>query len=136
MYTNTKLSFMTIMIVSVLGVIAVGMIPSAPTVQAVKCEDISGTDKWNGEAHDDNNPSESKFHKMIFKEKATTCEVAKCYDMENCKGTIEKDDYDKFKTTFVYEATSDDVQDCFDHRMDLGGELKDYEIHHCAVGSY
>ena len=105
----------------------------------VKCEDIKHTDdnkmKWGSTDHDDNSPSESKFNKMV-EGKNTICEVAKCYDHDECKGEITKGEWKDFKESIVYVGTSKEVNDCLDHRMDLGGELKDYELHHCAVGSY
>lgn len=109
------------------------------TVNAVKCEDIKHTDdevmKWGGESHGDNNPSESKFNKLV-EGKGTICEIAKCYDHDECKGEIEKHEYKEFKESIAYIGTTEEVNDCLDKRMDLGNELKDYEIHHCAVGSY
>lgn len=108
--------------------------------KTVKCEDVKGVMKWKPTDHDDNNPSEKKFEKMIFKENATTCEVAKAYDHDIVKGTIEKEDWKEFKISFVYEGTSEDVQDCLDYRYKLPDDgkpaLQAYEILDCAVGNY
>ena len=110
-----------------------------PYVSAEKCEDVKGTMKWGSTDHKDNNPSESKFEKMIFG-KATICEVAKCYDHDECKGTIKSDDWKDFKESFVYVGTTDDVQDCLDYRFKLPDDcdkaLQAYEIKDCALGDY
>ena len=139
MFSKTNLSTMLIVSVVSVLVMGIGILPSPIAVQAIKCEDIKHSDddamKWGGESHGDNTPSESKFNKMV-EGKATICEVAKCYDHDECKGEISKGEWKEFKESFVYVGTTEDVNECLDHRMDLGGELKDYEIHHCAVGSY
>src|SRR6185503_12496717 len=88
------------------------------TSYAETCEDIKGEKKMPGKNHDDNNPSESKFMDMVFG-KATICEVAYCYDNDECKGELDSDDHSEFKTTFVYEGSSDDQQDCLDYRYHL-----------------
>ena len=123
--------------ISILFAMPVGI--SNVNVHAVKCEDIKyeGKDalKWGDTAHGDNTPSETKFDKMV-EGSATICEVSKCYDHDECKGEITRGEWKDFRESIVYVGTSDDVDECLDKRMDLGGELKDYEIHHCAVGSY
>ena len=106
-----------------------------------QCEDIKGTEKWSSEGHGDNNPSTKKFDKMIFEEDATTCEVAEAIDLMKAKGEIEDHQWDEFKETFVYQGTSEDVQDCFKHRFNLPDDdgdkrLAGYEIQKCATGSY
>lgn len=113
------------------------------TVSAEKCEDIAGTEKWDPQGHDDNNPSESKFDRWVFHEEdfKTTCEVAKGIDHMEIKGEIKEHEWDEFKDTGVYMATSEEVQDCFKDRFDLpddDGEkhLADYEIQKCATGNY
>ena len=105
-----------------------------------QCEDIKGESNWGSESHDDNNPSENKFNDMIFEEDATTCEVAEAVDKMEAKGEIKEHEWDEFKVTFVYEGTSEEVQECFDDRFDLpdDGEkhLAGYEIQKCATGNY
>jgi hypothetical protein len=131
--------FRQVIFVGILALAMVFFMPSHSHVNAVKCEDIKyeGKDalKWGDTAHGDNTPSESKFNKMV-EGSASICEVAKCYDHDECKGEITKGEWKDFRESIVYVGTSDDVDECLDKRMDLGGELKDYEIHHCAVGSY
>ena len=104
-----------------------------------KCKDIKGEKKMPGTNHDDNTPSESKFKKMVWG-KSTICEVAYCYDNDECKGELDSSDYHSFKTTFVYMGSSEDQQDCLDYRYHLpdGGEkaLQAYEVFDCAVGNY
>ena len=110
-----------------------------PSLAAEKCEDIKGSKQMPGTHHDDNTPSESKFKKMVWG-KSTICDVAFCYDNDECKGELDSGDYHKFKTTFVYEGASDKQQDCLDYRYHLpdDGEraLQAYEIYDCGVGNY
>lgn len=109
---------------------------------AEKCEDIKYDGdplKMPGKDHDDNNPSEKKFEKMVFGS-ATLCEIAFCYDNDECKGELDSSDHDDFQTTIAYEGASEDQQDCLKYRYNLpdGGEkaLQAYELYDCAVGNY
>jgi hypothetical protein len=118
-----------------------GSILNVNSTYAEECEDIKGEEKWNSEGHDDNSPSESKFNDMIFEDDATTCEVAKAVDHMEAKGEIKEHEYDEFKVTFVYEGTSEEVQECFDDRFNLPDDdgdkhLADYEIQKCATNNY
>lgn len=113
---------------------------SIPMVTAVTCEDIKGKEKWGGESHGDNSPSENKFDEMVFEENATTCEVAEAIDKMEIKGEIKHHEWDEFQETFVYASTSEEVQECFEDRFDLPDDgkkhLADYEIQKCATDSY
>ena len=104
-----------------------------------KCEDIKYQGnkalKWDDQPDQHNEPSEKKFDSMI-KNGASACEVSKCYDHNKCDGEITRAEYKEFKESVVYMGTSDEVDKCFDKRMDLGGELKAYELHHCQLGTY
>ena len=107
---------------------------------AEECEDIKGESEWGSESHGDNSPSEDEFDDMIFDEDATTCEVAEAIDHMEIEGEIKEHEWDEFQDTFVYQATSEEVQECFEDRFDLpdDGEkhLAGYEIQKCAVGAY
>lgn len=112
-------------------------------VYAEKCEDIKheGDDalKWGAEKHGDNEASESKFNKM-WEGSATICEVSKCYDHVQCEGEISEGEWKEFKESIVYVGTTEDVQDCLDHRFKLPDhgdkELQAYEIKDCALNNY
>ncbi len=104
------------------------------------CEDIKGEEKWDSEGHGDNSPSENKFDEMIFEDDATTCEVAEAIDHMEIEGEIKESEWDEFEESFVYQATSEQVQECFEDRFDLPDDgdkhLAGYEIQKCATGSY
>lgn len=127
-------------ITALLLVVVSGLETSKQLVQAEKCEDITGTEKWDGEGHDDNNPSENKFDKMIFEDNETTCEVAEAIDHMEIKGEIKEHEWDEFEETFTYQATSEEVQECMEDRFDLPDDgkkhLAGYEIKDCATGNY
>ena len=106
---------------------------------AEKCEDIKGVEKWDGEGHGDNSPSEKKFKQMLNDDSVTICEFAEAIDHMEIKGSVK--DFSDFKETTVYMSTTEEVQDCLEDRHDLpdddGDEhLADYEIQKCAVGAY
>lgn len=109
-------------------------------VYGESCEDIKGEEKWDGEGHGDNNPSENKFDEMIFEDDATTCEVAEAIDHMEIEGEIKQHEWDEFEDTFVYMGTSEEVQECFEERFDLPDDgkkhLAGYEIKDCSVGKY
>ena len=128
----------TLIILGMLGMVFL-TIHGSNNASAEKCEDVKGTMKWGSESHGDNDASESKFNKMV-EGKATICEVSKCYDHVECKGEISEGEWKDFKESFVYVGTTDDVQDCLDHRYKLPDhgekELQAYEIKDCALGDY
>ena len=132
--TSEKIIAITIGVLIIVAACGFGI-----SIFAESCEDIKGEKKMPGTNHDDNTPSESKFKKMVWG-KSTICEVAYCYDNDECKGELDSSDYHSFKTTFVYMGSSEDQQDCLDYRYHLpdGGEkaLQAYEVFDCAVGNY
>ena len=110
-------------------------------ILGAKCEDITGVEKWDGEGHGDSNPSSNEFDEMIFEDNETTCKVAEAIDHMEIKGEIKDHEWDEFKDSFTYAATSEEVQECFEDRFDLPDDdgdkhLADYEIQKCAVGAY
>lgn len=115
---------------------------SMSLVTAEKCEDITGVEKWDGEGHDDNSPSEKKGEKMVFEENATPCEITEAIDhMEIDFDVTGKKEWKIFKTTFAWEATSEEAQECIEKRYKLPNddgkpELASYEYKNCMLGSY
>ena len=114
---------------------------------AEKCEDITGTEKWDGQGHDDNEKSTKKGERMVFGDKngedqETPCNITKAIDHVSIDFKITgKSEYKEFKETFAYMATSDDAQDCFDKRFKLPNdegkpELKAYEYKNCMLNEY
>jgi len=104
-------------------------------VHAAKCEDIKGTMKWNGEGHDDNNPSEKKFFKAL--DEKTFCEVNKDIDHMKIKGEIKEDtkhDFDWLKETMYYQSVDEEAQhklwESYSESPDDDGDknLADYEM--------
>ncbi len=108
-------------------------------VSAEKCEDITGTEKWDPEGHGDNNPSEKKFKKMLNDDSVGICELAEAIDHMEVTGSVK--DWSDFEETTVYMGTSEEVQECLEDRHDLPDDdgdkhLADYEIQKCATGDY
>lgn len=139
---NIKLSMFMLVAISLF------MVTQGSNVYAEKCEDIAGVEKWDGEAHDDNNPSEKEFNKLVFggkdgniEQQGTTCEIAEGIDKEELEGSIEEHQWDEFVETIAYDGTSEEVQECFEKRFDLPKDngdkhLADYEFQKCATSDY
>lgn len=121
------------------GLVSVSTLASGEA-RGEECEDIKGEESWGSESHGDNNPSENKFDEMIFEDDATTCEVAEAIDHMEIEGEIKEHEWDEFEETFTYQATSEEVQECFKDRFDLPDDgkkhLAGYEILDCSVGKY
>lgn len=111
-------------------------------VKAEKCEDITGVEKWDGTGHGDNNKSTKKGERMVFEDNETPCKIAEAIDHIEIDFEITgKKEYKVFKTTFAYEANSDDVKECLDKRFKLPNdegkpELKAYEYKNCLLNDY
>lgn len=109
---------------------------------AEKCYDIKYEDgkKMPGKSHDDNDPSEKELKSLLFDKNASLCDVAFCYDNDECEGELTGKELKNFKTSVAYMGSSDDQQDCLDHRGNLpdGGQkaMQAYEIFDCAVQNY
>lgn len=106
---------------------------------AVECEDIKGEMDWGSEDHDDNNPSEKKFYKVL--EEKTFCEVNKMIDHEEVEGEIKEDtkhDIDWLRNTIYYQSVDEEVQDCIDDAYfdspdgDGDDNAADYEMLECG----
>lgn len=106
---------------------------------SVKCEDIKGVEKWDPEGHDDNNPSEKKFLKVL--EEKTFCEVNEMIDHEEIEGEIQEDtkhDLDWLKGTIYYQSVDEEAQECIDDAYedspdDNGKDnAADYELLECT----
>lgn len=131
----------TALLVLVLGTTLTVSVGGIATARGESCEDIKGEEEWGSESHGDNSPSENKFDEMVFEDDKTTCEVAEAIDHMEIKGEIKEHEMDEFRETFTYQATSEEVQECFEDRYDLPDDdgdkhLADYEIKDCSVGNY
>ena len=119
----------------------VGVSNSGNVTYGDKCYDVKYEDgkKMPGTHHDDNSPSEQELKSMI-KGNASLCELAFCYDNDECKGELTGKELKQFYNSIAFETGSDDQQDCLHHRGNLpdGGQkaMQAYEIFDCAVKNY
>ena len=137
---NKKTS--SVLIISFL-VASILMVGNSNVYAEKECYDIKYEDdemKMPGTSHGDNKPSEKKAMDMIFKQDATLCEVAFCYDNNECTGELTGHDLKNFYKSVAFESGSEDQQKCLEYRGQLPdhGEpaLQLYEIYDCAVDNY
>lgn len=103
------------------------------TVNAEKCEDIAGVEKWDSEGHGDNNPSEKQFFNDM--DENTFCEHAEGIDHMKYEGAIREDtkhDWDWFEDTMVFmsagEETQEELKELYDLPDDGKKNLEAYEF--------
>lgn len=112
----------------VIGIFALGFAFGYLLNMAYGAEDEwAGKPKWNGEAHDDNKPTEKDFWKTAEKKKLHS--LSKCIDMMECKNNDV--DFDKFKETKAWTNATEEEKICIVESEDLGNKLQDYEIEFC-----
>lgn len=132
---------MTMFVYTIAVTLVVTLLTNGNTVYAdkVECEDIKGETDWGSESHDDNNPSEKKFFKVL--EEKTFCEVNEMIDHEEVEGEIKEDtkhDLDWLKGTIYYQSVDEEVQECIDDAYknspdgDGDDNTADYEMLECG----
>ena len=99
-----------------------------------ECTDLTTTETWKSEGHDDNKESEKGFEKSVNSD--NLCETSKKHDHEQIKGEI--DDWSDFKRTTNYKTATAEQKECLKEYFDLpdqdNGEkaLQGYELEYCA----
>lgn len=99
-----------------------------------ECTDLTTTEKWKSEGHDDNKESEKEFEKSVKSD--NLCETTKKHDLEQLKGEI--DDWTDFKQTNNYKTATHEQKECLKEYFDLpdqdNGEkaLQGYELEYCG----
>ena len=134
MRINEKV-FIISLVTSLIFVIPVGL--TSEKVSAVRCEDIAGVEKWNGNDHNDNNPSESEFKDHL--DEMTFCEFTEDIDKMEKEGAIREDtkhDWEYFEDTMVYQSAGEETQECLKDKYDLPDDgkknLEAYEFLDCT----
>lgn len=97
-----------------------------------ECTDLTTSEKWNSNDHDDNKESEKAFEKSVSHD--NLCETGKKHDHEELKGEIT--DWTDFKQTKNYKTATHEQKECLKEYFDLpdDGEkaLQGYELEYCA----
>lgn len=97
-----------------------------------ECADLTTTEKWKSEGHDDNKASEKEFEKSVTHD--SLCETGKKHDHEELKGEIT--DWTDFKETENFRTATHEQKECLKEHFDLpdDGEkaLQGYELEYCA----
>ena len=108
------------------------MIPSnAFIVSADGNKRECGGIKWTDKGHDDNKPKE-KLNKEVYN--SDICKASKDIDHMKIKGAIK--DWTEFKTSDVYNTSTDEQKKCLKEHFDSPDNhrknLADYELSYCG----